>query len=179
MKISCQDRRVLTVAFDLAPTLDHGERRSPPCRVGQLRFGGPAQGRKLISTHALQQRTLKRHAELKRQAQIGVAWLQRDHVRIDPGVGDANLAKKRRELGASFPAKGGENLVHQSDQPLGCGGGWIEVPGACIPLFENQPTTGLEQAPMRGYLFATTTERRDQETGMNEIEGPRLQLAVE
>jgi hypothetical protein len=32
---------------------------------------------------------------------------------------------------------------------------------------------------MRGHLFATTAERRDQEAGMNEIEGPWLQLAVE
>src|SRR5919112_2797118 len=62
-----------TAAFDLAPTLDQGERRSPPYRLGQLRFCLPPQGRKLIGANHLQQPTLERHAELKRQAQIGVA----------------------------------------------------------------------------------------------------------
>ena len=43
------------------------------------------------------------------------------------------------------------------------------MPGAGLPLLENQPTTGLEQAPMRSHLFATTAQKRDQETGMNGI----------
>src|SRR5215203_4205576 len=108
-----------------------------------------------------------------------MAGLERDHMCVDLRLLDPDLPQQPRKLAAGLAAPCGEDVGEDLDQVLGrrrCG---VEMPGAEIPLLENQDAGGLRQPLECGHLLVPASERSDLETGVDEIEGVRLQPAVE
>jgi hypothetical protein len=118
--------------------LDEREGRAPPARFGQLALGLPAQRGEFVLANRLQQSRLERDAELKRQSQIRMAWLERDDVRVQLGLLDADIAQQFRKPAARLAPQGGKDLREQSDQSLGRRGWGVEVPRAQVPLLQNK-----------------------------------------
>src|SRR3954452_7282778 len=130
-------RRYLS-GFERSPALDQGEGRTPSAGLGQLALGLAAQRGELVGAQCLKQPRLQRDAELKRKTQIGVAWFERHHVRVDLCLLHTDLAEQFRKSAARLAAQGGKGLRQQSDQSLGRGRWRIEVPRAQVPLLQNQ-----------------------------------------
>ena len=101
-------------AFEPPPALDQGERRTPSARRRQLGLGLSAQRGELVVTQCLKQPRFQRDAELKRETQIGVAWFERDQVRVYLWLLNTDLAEQFRKSATRLPTQGGKDRGEQS-----------------------------------------------------------------
>ena len=97
-----------------------------------------AQRGELVLTKRLEESRLERDTELKRQPQIRVARFERDDVRVDVRLFDADFAQQFRKLAAGLAAESAEDLRERSDQALGRRSRRVEVPGAQVPLLQDE-----------------------------------------
>ena len=107
-----------------------------------------------------------------------MAGLERHHVGVDLRV-EIGLAKEPEERASCLAAAVAEDLADRSDQPFRRRRGRIEMPRAEVPLLERQRPPGLDQPPGRREQLAAASKRADQEAAVHEVEGSRLQLALE
>ena len=130
--------------------------------------------------HQRQQPLFQGRCELQRHPQIGVTRGQRYDLGANIPI-DVDRAEQLEQLASGVHVAAGlhERLPDELDQPLHSRRRWVQAPCARIPLLEHDGASRTEEADMGFHLLRTATERRDLESGVDEVERGRLELACE